>query len=106
MNHSPSSMGARAPHEVLGLAASATVEEVRSRYLELVKEFPPERDPDRFHEIHQAYLGCCDPLTQAKRIINTRPEPRRWEEIMAEADQRAPRLGVETLLSLGNQKRK
>ena len=48
------------PLDVLGLARGATEEQIRSRYLELVKQYPPEREPERFREILGALLELND----------------------------------------------
>ena len=36
------------PYETLGLSPDAGESEIRRRYLELVREFPPDRAPERF----------------------------------------------------------
>ena len=38
----------RDPFTVLGVAEDADDAEIRRRYLALVRDFPPDRDPDRF----------------------------------------------------------
>lgn len=43
------------PFEVLGLPPEAGDEEVRARYLELVRRHPPERSPARFSAVRDAY---------------------------------------------------
>lgn len=40
---------------ILGLDLNATDEEIRKRYLQLIKRYTPEKDPDRFQEITGAY---------------------------------------------------
>ena len=50
------------PFAVLGLEPNAAPEEIRRRYLELIRQHPPERDPDRFAEIHAAYGLASDPI--------------------------------------------
>jgi hypothetical protein len=50
------------PHEVLGLPRAAGEAETRRRYLELVRQFPPDRDPTRFAEIRAAYDQVRDPV--------------------------------------------
>ncbi len=52
------------PYNVLGLNHDADDEEIRRRYLELVRENPPDRAPQRFTEICAAYESLCDPLTR------------------------------------------
>jgi curved DNA-binding protein CbpA len=48
------------PYAVLGLPADADDETIRRRYLELVKQFSPERHPDQFARIRQAYENLRD----------------------------------------------
>ncbi len=43
------------PYQVLGLAGDSDDETIRRRYLELVREFPPERHPERFAAVRAAY---------------------------------------------------
>src|SRR4051812_45000167 len=50
------------PYETLGLPRHADEEEIRRRYLELVREFSPERAPERFAEIRAAYDQVRDPV--------------------------------------------
>jgi DnaJ-class molecular chaperone len=52
-------------HLILGLPDDATDAEIRSRYLELVKKYPPEKAPVRFQQITEAYEAV---RTQHKRI--------------------------------------
>jgi curved DNA-binding protein CbpA len=49
------------PYEVLGLPRFAEEAEIRRRYLELVRQFSPDRDPSRFAEIRAAYEQLRDP---------------------------------------------
>ncbi len=91
------------PHRVLGLPQNASAEEIRVRYLELVKEFPPERDADRFREIRAAYEAAKDPLVIARVLL--RPpddDPPEWSSVIQEQKKHAPNLSVDFLLSLGN----
>jgi curved DNA-binding protein CbpA len=48
-------------YDILGLTPNADEAEIRKRYLELVREFPPDRAPERFMAIRQAYAEVCDP---------------------------------------------
>lgn len=100
MNHSAL---IHAPHEVLGVEPSASTEQVRAAYLALVRQHPPDRDADRFREIHAAYEQLNDPLMQARAILSrpaTRPD---LQQIVADAEKQPARLSTLTLLALGNQ---
>ena len=91
------------PHIVLGLAADASSEEVRSAYLRLVREHPPERDADKFRQIHAAYTLLNDPLQQAKSLIISSREPPDLAAIIAAAEAQPLRIPKLPLLALGNQ---
>ena len=49
------------PYEALGLPRHADEAEIRRRYLELVRQFPPDRAPERFAAIRAAYDEVRDP---------------------------------------------
>ena len=55
-----------AAHLALGLPATATPEEARAAYLEAVRQHPPDREPERFRELHTAIQAFCDPLPLAE----------------------------------------
>jgi curved DNA-binding protein CbpA len=43
------------PYAVLGLARGASLAEVKKAYFALVREYPPEQQPDAFKQIRRAY---------------------------------------------------
>ncbi len=91
------------PFAVLGLPREAGETEVRARYLELVKQFPPDREPDRFREIRAAYEAAKDPLVIAARLIEIPDdEPPEWSDVIEAQKKIPPRLTPAFLLSLGN----
>lgn len=50
----------------------ATDEMIRQRYLTLVKQHPPERDPERFHKITEAYEAIKDRRSRIQsRLFDT-----------------------------------
>ena len=57
------------PIEVLGLSGQATDAEIRGRYLQLVREFPPDRAPERFAEIRAAYDELRNPLARLEKQL-------------------------------------
>lgn len=91
------------PFRTLGLSPSVTEEQLRARYLELVRAFPPERDPDRFREIQAAFEAAKDPLLLAERLAEPPDDvvpP--WSTVIEEQRKNRPRLTTSFLLSLGN----
>lgn len=43
------------PYRVLGIARGAGAEEIRQAYFAKVREHPPERDPEAFKRVREAY---------------------------------------------------
>ena len=56
-------------NEILGVAANASTEEIRIAYLDKVKQFPPDRSPEQFEKIRDAYDNLRDPRRQAKAML-------------------------------------
>ena len=49
------------PREVLGVSQDAGEEEIRAAYVRKVKEHPPDRSPEEFERIRNAYEDCAIP---------------------------------------------
>src|SRR5271165_3002831 len=62
------SFSMRDPFTVLGVAEDADDAEIRRRYLALVRDFPPDREPDRFRDYRAAY----DALSDERKRLETR----------------------------------
>ena len=91
------------PLDVLGLARGATEEQIRSRYLELVKQYPPEREPERFRQIRAAFAAANEPLLIAEQLIEPpHGKPPKWSDVIETQKNSPPSLSFELLLSLGN----
>lgn len=48
------------PYEILGIDSTADDKAIRNAYLELIKKHPPDRAPERFKEIANAYETIKD----------------------------------------------
>jgi DnaJ-class molecular chaperone len=90
------------PYETLGLARGVTEADVRRRYLDLVREFPPDRAPQRFTEIHQAYEKLRDPVVRMESKLFDMESGGTIAEIVADLRRRlrTARIPTKTLLSL------
>lgn len=91
------------PHLVLGVAPDADEATLRQRYLELVRENPPEQRPQQFAEIRAAYEQLRDPAAQLKRrLFEVRPSET-LDDVIADLRLRvqATRIPTKTLFSLG-----
>ena len=58
----------RDPFTVLGVADDAGDAEIRRRYLAMVRDFPPDRAPERFQELRAAY----EALSDARKRLETK----------------------------------
>ncbi|MBN2496271.1 MAG: J domain-containing protein [Deltaproteobacteria bacterium] len=79
------------PYRVLGVSADAGDGEVRAAYLELVKANPPERAPEEFERIRDAYsalhgarqralwaIRSANPKAALIDLLDTLPAERRF----------------------------
>jgi curved DNA-binding protein CbpA len=92
------------PYKVLDVPHNADEAAIRQRYLELVRQFPPDRFPERFAEVRAAYDDLRDPVTRLKNQIFEFNDSESIEDAIADVRSRirAARIPVETLLSLGD----
>lgn len=91
------------PYTVLGLSHDADEAEIRDRYLELVKQFPPEREPQRAAEIRAAYDSLRDPIVRLESQLFDVRSSHTFDSLIEEhkPDIRGRRLPTDLLLSLG-----
>jgi hypothetical protein len=98
-----SAAGSADPFALLGVSQDADEAKVRTRYLELVKQYPPERDPEKFREIRAAFEAARNPLSIANRLIAPPGDGvPQWSDVLEAQKRNPPRLAPAFLLSLGN----
>ncbi|MGA2773510.1 MAG: J domain-containing protein [Bryobacteraceae bacterium] len=62
------------PREVLGVNQDAGEEEIRAAYVRQVKEHPPDRTPEEFERIRDAYDSLRDPRRRMRdRLLSVDP---------------------------------
>ena len=90
---------------VFNLNPSAGDEAIRRRYLELVREFPPERAPQRFAEIRKAYDELRDPVARVRRRLFMEDRPGDLDGLIDEFRKQtsAVRIPTAALLNLANE---
>lgn len=59
---------------VLGVSPDATEEEIRAAYLAKIRISPPDRDPEKFEQIRDAYARLRNPKIRA-RLVLAGPDP-------------------------------
>ena len=57
------------PRQVLDIPPDAGDEEIRAAYLRKVKEYPPDRAPQEFEKIRDAYEALRDPRRRTRELL-------------------------------------
>ena len=57
------------PRQALGVSPDAGDEEIRAAYLRKVKEHPPDRSPEEFERIRDAYDSLRDPRRRMRDTL-------------------------------------
>ncbi|MFI5379665.1 MAG: DnaJ domain-containing protein [Tepidisphaerales bacterium] len=81
---------------LLGVSAEAGEAEIRAAYMENVRRHPPDREPELFEQLRDAYELLKDPRTRARRVL-AGPDPTAPLASMLD-DIAAPRKFVGTAL--------
>jgi curved DNA-binding protein CbpA len=89
-------------YAVLGLPADSDDETIRRRYLELVRQFPPERHPERFAAIRRAYESLRDLDTRLRHRLFEAGRSESVDALIEEIACQSPRrrLGLKELLTV------
>ena len=88
------------PAEVLGVSAEATVEQIRAAYLQRVKEHPPDRSPEMFERIRDAYQVLSDPRRRAARMLLAEDPERPLARVLDDAPPARLYVGPEPWLAV------
>ncbi len=91
------------PCSILGVSPNIGETALRRRYLELVRQNPPEKCPQRFAEIREAYEQLRDPAERLQRQLFEVGDAESLHDIIADLRSRvqAARIPTDLLLSLG-----
>ena len=57
------------PFDVLGVSADASDEAIRAAYLLKVREHPPDREPEAFERVRDAYETLRDPRRRMRHRL-------------------------------------
>jgi curved DNA-binding protein CbpA len=79
------------PHAVLGVGPEADDEQIRAAYLGKIKQYPPDRCPDEFESVRDAYdllrdrrrraqhtLFSCDPEAPLEALLDGAGDERKY----------------------------
>jgi curved DNA-binding protein CbpA len=94
------------PYTIFDLPPDSDDETIRRRYLSLVRAHTPERDPERFSAIREAYEILRDPIHRMQYRLFEAGKDDSIDAILKEAKARSVqrRVPVATLLSWGRER--
>jgi curved DNA-binding protein CbpA len=89
-------------YTILGLPADSDDEAIRRRYLELVRQHPPEHHPQKFAEVRAAYEQLKDLNTRLRHRLFEVGRTEGLDAIIEELSCRSPRrrMSLSTLLKV------
>jgi curved DNA-binding protein CbpA len=89
------------PYSILNVASDADDESIRRRYLELVRQYPPEHHPEKFAAIRAAYERLKDLDARVRHRLFEQGKRDGIEELIEEIACRTPRrrYSLQTLLA-------
>lgn len=67
-------------YRVLGIEGTVDDEIIRAKYLELVKKYPPEKEPDKFRLINRAYEAIRDERQRVSTKLSGIDHYRFWKD--------------------------
>ena len=79
------------PLSVLEVRADASDQQVRSAYLRKVKQFPPDRSPEEFEQVRDAYEMLRDRRQRARHFLFS-VDPEAPLESLLESESGEPRF--------------
>ncbi|MDR1385257.1 MAG: J domain-containing protein [Planctomycetaceae bacterium] len=90
-------------YQTLGLTPHCTEKELRSRYLELVRQYSPESNPEKFSIIHNAYEKLKNLLKNISEELFQVDLDDSFERVIQSVieDVRSERLPTTLLLKMG-----
>lgn len=90
-------------YAILGLSPESTPEELRKRYLALVKQYTPETHPTRFAQIRHAYENIDNSIELLDDMVLLDSDGASIRELIAEVleDIRDERVPTQILLNMG-----
>jgi curved DNA-binding protein CbpA len=92
------------PYTILGLPPDSTDEAIRRRYLTLVRTYTPERAPERFAAIREAYEKLRDPVRRLQYQLFAAGQDDSLDAFLADTRASLPRrrIPLAELLALGH----
>jgi DnaJ-domain-containing protein 1 len=94
-----------AARKLLGVADDATNERLRQAYIEQVRKHPPDRSPEQFERIRDAYDLLKDPLLRVRCVLVTPDPSAPLTELFGSGPSKRQFVGPELWLNVLKEKR-
>ena len=95
----PDRMPAEAdPWAVLGISDDASDQDIRAAYLAKVREFPPDRAPEHFEEVRDAYDQLKDRRRRGARVLLHLNPDENLSRVLQHDQRRLRHVGVDPWL--------
>ena len=88
------------PYAVLQVAKDATPEEVRQAWLAGIRRSPPDRDPEAFGKLREAYDFLRDPLRARSERLFGAPDIKSFSDLAEKLPREKEWLGPAAWLQL------
>jgi len=91
------------PYDILSIDESAKQSEIRSAYIKKIQVFTPEKYPEKFQEINEAYNMIKDEVKRAELSVfgvQGFKKNERLADMLVEDHSTRNRIGIDTWLDL------
>jgi len=88
------------PGVVLGVSEDADKEDIRRAYLNQIRAYPPDRHPEMFEKIRDAYELLLDPRKRTALFLRSIDPEASFVSLLEGSVQKRRRVGPEPWLSL------
>ncbi len=87
------------PHIILGVPEDAGPGEIRSAYLNKIKEYPPEKFPAEFEQVRDAYTMLSDARYRTRLMLRSADPEASMETLLDDQQQNRQFVGPEAWLA-------
>jgi hypothetical protein len=94
------------PWAILEIDPTASPEEIRRAYLEIIKRYPPDRHPEQFEQVRDAYEAVKDPRHRFRHVLFLTPPHTPLADLVRKTDRTYPFVGPKPWLDVLDPKTK
>ena len=88
------------PWAILEIEETASPEEIRGAYLEKIKRYPPDRHPEQFECLRDAFETAKDPRHRARHLLFSLPPQTPLADVVRNINRTNPFVGSKPWLDV------